>query len=361
MAKAKKLPSGNYRIRVTYTDENGVKHSESFTDPDPRIVEAKAAMWKAGMIEKEKDRSRISLADALEQYVETCRCTGMSPTTIRMYDSVRRNHFKTIEKRPIDRLQLRDLQVWINDLSKSLAPKTIRNALGMLSATLKANGIRMDLDALRMPAAKKREVEIVSDADLQRLLDEIRDDDDLYVAVCLASLMGLRRSEICALTWGDISVTSDGTALLSVSKALVLDEDNMHVIKDPKTEAGARTLVVPAALHADLKARRQLRPTLVAATPDSISHKFARVAERLDLPTRFHALRHYHASVMLREGVPEKYICADMGHASFEMVRRVYGHVMGEKTSVIDVAMAAHADSILNPSCHENCHEAAEI
>lgn len=361
MAKAKKLPSGSYRIRVSYTDDFGVRHAESFTDPDPRIAEAKAAMWKAGMIEKDKDRARVSLADALTQYVDTCRCAGMSPTTIRMYDSVRRNHFKTIEKRPIDRLQLRDLQIWINDLSKALAPKTIRNALGMLSATLKANGIRMDLDALRMPAAKKREVEIVSDTDLQRILDEIRDDDDLYVAVCLASLMGLRRSEICALTWGDISVTSDGTALLSVSKALVLDEDNMHVVKDPKTEAGARTLVIPSALYADLKARRQLRPTLVASTPDSISHKYARAAERLGLPTRFHALRHYHASVMLREGVPEKYICADMGHASFEMVRRVYGHVMGEKTSVIDVAMAAHADSILNPSCHENCHAASEI
>lgn len=361
MAKPKKLPSGNYRIRVSYTDEDGVKHSESFTDPDPRIVEAKAAMWKAGMIEKEKDRARVKLADALEQYVETCRCTGMSPTTIRMYDSVRRNHFKDISGKYLDSLTLRDLQKWINALSKSLAPKTIRNALGMLSATLRVNGVRLDLDALRMPEAQKQEVEIVSDDDLRRLLDSIAGDNDLYIAVCMAALMGLRRSEICALTWGDISVTSDGTALLSVNKALVLDEENMHVIKQPKTHAGTRCLVIPPTLYADLKSRRQLRPQLVSITPDSITHRYARAAERLGLPTRFHALRHYHASVMLREGVPEKYICADMGHASFDMVRRVYGHVMGEKMTVIDAAMSAHAGSILVGSCHENCHAVAEM
>lgn len=358
MAKAKKLPSGNYRIRVSYTDEMGVRHSESFTDPDPRIAEAKAAMWKAGMIEKDNERRRAPLSAALEQYVDTCRCAGMSPTTIKMYDSVRRNQFALIERRPVDRLQLRDVQMWVNDLSKRLAPKTIRNALGLLSVTLKANGVKLDLDAIKMQQAKKHEVEIISDDDLRRLLDEISGDSDLYIAVCLAALMGLRRSEICALTWADISPSADGGALLSVSKALVVDEDNLHVVKAPKTDAGDRVLAIPSALYVDLKSRRHLRPNLISSTPDAITHKYARVTKRLGLPTRFHALRHYHASVMLREGVPEKYICADMGHASFDMVKRVYGHVMGEKTGVIATAMSMHADSIL---CHENCHAVAEM
>ena len=361
MAKAKKLPSGNYRVRASYTDEDGVKHTESFTDSDPRIAEAKAAMWKAGMLKKEKERSSVPLSAALEQYVDTCRCAGMSPTTIRMYDSVRRNHFKAIAHRAVDRLTVRDVQKWINDLSSTLAPKTIRNALGMLSVTLKANGVKLDMDGLKLPTAKRQEVEIVSDADLQRLLDEIEGDDDLYIAVCIASLMGLRRSEICALTWSDILVASDGKSVLSVNKALVLDENNDHVIKDPKTYAGRRMLVIPDDLYAKLKSRRQLRPTLVGSTPDAISHKYARVAERLGLPTRFHALRHYHASVMLRKGVQQKYICADMGHSSFDMVERVYGHVMSEELPVIDSAMSAHASSILNARCHENCHAVSEM
>ena len=50
---------------------------------------------------------------------------------------------------------------------------------------------------------------------------------------------------------------------------------------------------------------------------------------------------------MIREGVPEKYIVSDMGHASFDMVRRVYGHVMGEKQQEINTMMNAHANNIL--------------
>ena len=71
MAKAKKLPSGNYRVRASYTDEDGVKHTESFTDSDPRVAEAKAAMWKAGMLEKEKERSSVSGSSLMPEGMAT--------------------------------------------------------------------------------------------------------------------------------------------------------------------------------------------------------------------------------------------------------------------------------------------------
>ena len=50
---------------------------------------------------------------------------------------------------------------------------------------------------------------------------------------------------------------------------------------------------------------------------------------------------------MLREDVPQKYIIKDMGHSSFDMVRRVYGHVMSEKQAEIDSRMNSHAESIM--------------
>ena len=111
--------------------------------------------------------------------------------------------------------------------------------------------------------------------------------------------------------------------------------------------------------YGELKRRRQLRPTLVSLSPNAITERYMRLADRLNVPRRFHNLRHYHASVMLREGVPEKYITADMGHASFDMVKRVYGHVMEEKKRTIHTAMDAHADTILTMR-HKNCHAVAE-
>ena len=106
-------------------------------------------------------------------------------------------------------------------------------------------------------------------------------------------------------------------------------------------------LAVPESVRAELMRRRSLRKEMVSLTPNAITERYERLTKRLGIPGRFHDLRHYHASVMLREGVPEKYIVADMGHASFDMVRRVYGHVMAEKQQEINTMMNAHADSII--------------
>ena len=359
MAKAQKLPSGNYRCRVSFTDELGVRHAESFTEETAVLAEAKAAMWKAGMLERDKNLAHMPLGDAIDQYIEVCRATGISPSTIRSYVSYRKNAYTSIIKRRIDKLMLKDIQMWIVERAKVASPKTVKNNLVLISAVLKANQISMDFSLLKLPKAKKQEMEIPSDKQIISLLDEVYDDDDMYIAISLAALMGLRRSEICALRWTDVSV-SNGIAYLTVDKALVLDEDGVHVDKAPKTQAGTRVLVIPSALYDELKRRRQLRPTLVSVSPNAITERYMRLSDRLNVPRRFHNLRHYHASVMLREGVPEKYITADMGHASFDMVKRVYGHVMEEKKHTIHAAMDSHAGSIIG-NCHAHCHEVANI
>lgn len=358
MANAKRLPSGNYRCRASYTDESGVRHVESFTEATAILAQAKAAMWKAGMIERDKNRASVPLGEAMDQYIEVCRATGISPSTIRAYVSYRKNAYGPILKKRIDKILLKDIQAWIVDRAKTASPKTVKNNLVLISAVLKANEISLNFSLLKLPKAQKTEMEIPSDQQVRTMLDDVYDDDDMYIAISLAALMGLRRSEICALRWADITVSND-VAYLSIDKALVMDEDGVHVDKAPKTQAGSRILVIPNALYNELKRRRQLRPTLVSITPNAITERYMRLADRLGVPRRFHNLRHYHASVMLREGVPEKYITADMGHASFDMVKRVYGHVMEEKKSTIHAAMDTHAVAIIGKG-HENCHAAAE-
>lgn len=355
MAKAKKLPSGSWRVQVSHTDSDGVKHRESFTEDTAALAEAKAAMWKAGMLVRDRDRTHLSFTEAAKEYIDACRVAGLEPTTLRGYVSMQKNAYKQLSRVPIEKLVLRDVQRWINARAQEVAPKTVRNNQNFLSAVLKANGVSLDFSALKLPKSDRSEMEIPSDAQVTALLNLVYDQDDLFIAVALAALMGLRRSEICALRWSDIEV-HDGVPFLTIDKALVMAEDGAYVEKGTKTAAGTRTLVIPDTLYAELKRRRSLRPTLIAATPNALSNRYALRAQKLGIPTRFHNLRHYHASVMLREGVPEKYIVADMGHSSFDMVKRVYGHVMQEKRSLIDTAMNTHATAILNSS-HGCAHE----
>lgn len=356
MAKAQKLPSGKWRCQAVHVDEDGIRHRASFIEETAVLAEAKIAMWKAGMLDRDYNKKHLPLGDALDEYIETCRTTGLSPTTIRGYASARRNAYTPLLRKAIDRITLRDLQQWINQRTQVASPKTIRNDLNLLSATLRANGVTLDLSVLKLPKRSNTEMEIPSDADIALLLDHVYDEDDLFIAISLAALMGLRRSEICGLKWTDIRVVDD-VAHLVIDKALVMDEHGIHVEKAPKTAAGSRVLVIPDALYAEMKRRRQLRPTLVSMTPNALSCSYSRIASKLGLPSRFHNLRHYHASVMLREGVPEKYITADMGHASFDMVKRVYGHVMAEKKASIHNTLNTHATAILHGT-HESTHAA---
>ena len=349
MAKAKQLPSGSWRCRATITDSDGNKITKSFTADTARKAETMASMWQEGFIACEKDRAAhgISLGEAIDNYIETCRCAGMSPATIRGYLACRKNAYTLIENKTIRRLTVQDIQRQLNARSKTCSPKTLHNNLSLLTATLKANEIKLDFKALRLPKKEKKEMKIPSDAQLIKLLDTLRNEDDqMYIAVILASIMGLRRSEICALTWDDI-VSINGKHYLIISKASVFDEHMNLVEKSTKTDAGKRKLQIPDAVLSELLSRRTLRKSIVCINPNMITVRFRKYANRIGIPVRFHDLRHYHASVMVREGVPEKYIASDMGHSSFEMVRRVYAHVMGEKLQEIEPVMEYHADNVL--------------
>lgn len=347
MAQAKKLPSGHWRCRPCFTDDKGHKHVKSFTAPTKREAEAKAFAWQTGLVERRNNELAKPLSEAMDDYIETCRCAGHSPSTIKSYVASRKNAFGSLIDTRMDRITIRNIQSWINARSKEAAPKTVKNNLALLHAVFKSEGARMDFDALKLPKPRKKEVEIASDEQVARLLDDVYDDDDMYIAVALAAVMGLRRSEICALNWNDVFVQNDA-AYLNVDKALVFDEFGELIQKDPKTTSGRRTLAIPSTLYAELRRRRNLNPRMVSISPNAITERYQRAAKRLGLPTRFHSLRHYHASVMLRENVPEKYIVADMGHSTFDMVRQVYGHVMQEKRYEIAAAMDSHAANIMS-------------
>lgn len=348
MAKAKRLRSGNWRVQATHTDEDGIKHRASFTDSTAYKAEAKAALWQAGMLERDENKKHTPLGDAIDEYIDTCRATGLSPATIRGYTSLRNNAYESIIDKRVDRMTIRDLQQWVNFRSQSVSPKTLRNSLMLLQTVLKVSGCKLDYSNLRLPKPKHTEMEIPDDKTVSMLLQAAYDDDDLFIAISLAALMGLRRSEIAALRWADIHTIRNGSPVLRVNKALVMGESGKYAEKDPKTNAGNRDLIIPTSLYEEIKRRRSLRPCIISITPNALSLKYSRLAKEVGAPQQFHSLRHYHASVMLREGVPEKYIVADMGHSSFDMVKRVYGHVMNEKLYTIAESMNTHATGILN-------------
>lgn len=344
MAKAKKLPSGSWRVQVfDYKDLDGKNHYKSFTAPTKREAEFSAAQWAAG--KSEEAAANISVYEAVTRYIEAKRGV-LSPSTLRGYQSVQRNYFKPYE---LGRIKLNDLtntiiQVWISDISEKVGPKSVRNAHGLLSGTLEMFHPDFNLKTT-LPAKQRPELYTPSDADIQILLKHIKG-KELEIAVLLAAFGPLRRGEICALTSEDIHGN-----VVNVNKSMVMGDDKMWHIKQPKTYGSYRSIEFPNFVIEKMKG---IDGKIIKATPDQITHRFIRAVKSSGLPEfRFHDLRHYAASIMHAIGVPDQYILQRGGWASDNVMKTVYRNVIDIESAKQNKKILKHFSSVSHEISHK--------
>lgn len=184
---------------------------------------------------------------------------------------------------------------------------------------------------------------------------------------------GFRRGEMCALTWRDADFDKH---VVSISKAAAGTKDG-QIIKDPKTKAGIRDIVLPAEVFDLLKQWKKEQLALCVKlgtawkghrnglkddrkTEDSFEdnnifiqidnglpvnlstpgHKFAeiidlynRTREREEdrLPKiRLHDLRHTSATLLLAKDTDIETVSRRLGHSKASVTLDIYGHALPE-------------------------------
>ncbi len=166
----------------------------------------------------------------------------------------------------------------------------------------------------------------------------------LAVFVTVGVVTGARRGELLGLRWADVDL-EHGTATIRRSLGVVRGQ---LVYSPPKTQAGERTLQLPAFAHAALKAHRaqqaQLRLAFGAAydtasdlvicredgsplRPDYVTHRFKRLVRDAGLPEQVHAhtMRHGFASLLAAGGEGAADIAKVLGHGDGgQLALRVY-------------------------------------
>ncbi len=63
---------------------------------------------------------------------------------------------------------------------------------------------------------------------------------------------------------------------------------------------------------------------------NTVTHAFSRIANKVGLNIRFHDLRHSHISMLIAQGVHDKWIADRAGHSSISTTMDIYGHLMAE-------------------------------
>ncbi len=166
-------------------------------------------------------------------------------------------------------------------------------------------------------------------------------------AVLIALGGGLRRSEICALDWSDVS--TDGA--VSVSHAITVVNGQPHD-GDTKTEFGHRTVHLPAGIAARLnELRRPGEPVCVDAFgqrchPDVLTRNYIRIRNTLPegVPRiSLKNMRHTSLTLAIDAGVDILAASRRAGHASIAITSAYYVRPHDD----VDKATARAIDGIL--------------
>ncbi|MCD9625623.1 tyrosine-type recombinase/integrase [Rhabdothermincola salaria] len=303
---------------------------------------------------------RITLGDYLVERWLPVRKTQVGHSTYASYRQTINSHvLPRIGMIPLQRLTPEDLEGFYADLltegrlnggGGGLSPKTVRNIHGMLHKALadacRKGTVQRNVAGLAdPPRVRRRSAMTVWDAaQLRQFLAEI-EDHPLGTAFHLAAHTGMRRGEVLGLQWSDVDLDA---ARLSVHQA-VTNVAYEKRLGDVKTETGrrmvdldARTVDVLRAWRKTQIAEHQLtgrrwsedgfvfaRPDGEPIHPDYVSQCFERHLAKSSLPRiRLHDLRHTHATILLKAGVPVKVVSERLGHSSPAFTMTVYQHVL---------------------------------
>ena len=329
MASALKLPSGNWRVRVYIgKKDDGSPQYKSITAESKKEAERQAALFEYKA--EQKREKGLTVGEMLSQYIQNST-NVLSPASIRKYDSMRRNNFASIESKYVCDMRQSDYQAFVNEIALDHAPKTVSSICGLLTAALKGYNPNANI-VLKRPQLRKNSITIPTDGQVKQLIAQAGT-PGMECAFILGAALGMRRSEICALTWNDIE---DDT--IHITKAMVQDKRNQWVIKSTKTNAGTRDINAPDYVLDKLnELKKDAKPEdfIFGFTPSAITMRFYKVSKAIGIHCRFHDLRHYNASVMLALGVPDKYAMQRMGHATPNMLKNVYQHLIDEKEKTV--------------------------
>lgn len=359
MAHVEKRGPGRWRAR--YRGPDGRERSKTFQ----RKLDADR--WLASI---EGDKVRGTWVDPaagrqlVRDYIEAWSSAQVwRESTRQQVGSHLRNHvLPAFGDRPLAAVRPSEVQAFVRALSDKLAPATVEVVYRYLVAIFRAAEqdrliAHSPCVGVKLPKIERRVVEPLEVEQVQALAGAM---PARYRAlVTLAAGTGLRQGEAFGLTVDRVDFLR---RRLTVDRQLVLVGGRGPEHGPPKTQASYRTVPVPdvvlGSLSAHLAEIGAGAGGLVFTADDGEPIRRTRFSEvwrpavaRAGLPegTRFHDLRHFYASLLIRHGESVKVVQARLGHASAAETLDTYSHLWPDSEdrtrAAVDAVLGAPAAS----------------
>lgn len=303
----------------------------------------------------------ITVDEWMVQYLDEYKRNEVKETTYWSYMELYEKHIKKsdIGLSELQSLTSQQLQKFYNDKKEQdYNPKTIKHMYVLINSALdKAMQIKLlNENVNRQTVIPKKEeytAKVLSAEEVKKILVNAKE-DKLYPIIALEIYTGLRKGEIMALKWENISFDQEELHvegnLCRVVKEINEDGSKCYEYKimEPKTAKSKRVVpLLPGAIEA-LKMQQAMQAQdremyseiyndqgLVFARCDgtflsqrAFMDKYHAFLKRYGVSdVRFHDLRHTFATLLLEAGEEPKAIQELLGHSTYSTTMDIYAHV----------------------------------
>lgn len=263
--------------------------------------------------------------DAVDAYMSDKRLR-LRANTIAGYESAIHSHLLPMwAGREVGGITHEEVQEWVDGFDMpGAAEKAFKTFRQIVRWCIRQRGLRIwDVtQGIELPAKPVRRQHTLTESEANRVVSGIHGQP--WEAVVLVQLScGLRRSEVCALTWEDIDLRT-GEVEVTKGRHVVGGEEYVYPTKTPKS---TRTVVLPrfaVARLRQIKREGRGRGLLCGLRPDAVSRRFRSWARRNGIDATMMRLRHTWATLSVRAGVPIEVVGAALGHTSLDMAYSRY-------------------------------------
>lgn len=218
---------------------------------------------------------------------------------------------------------MHDFTIFIDDLSTSLAPKTIRDIFNILKMILNyyedTYNKKLKYKKIILPKIDKREIEILSSREKLKLENCCLEHSTLRdLGIIMALNTGMRLGELCALRWENIDLNEKCIYVRETAQRVYKgkNEKSKVIVGLPKTKCSIREIPINTKLLNILKPlKRKYRKneyfltgsSIKCLEPRNFQGFFKKTLSKCKIKEHnFHATRHTFASNCIEVGMDIK-------------------------------------------------------
>lgn len=349
------LPSGKQVWQADYRDGAGKRKHKQFATKklaDEFLLTARGEV-RAGVHVAASDS--ITVDRAAKLWLAHVEKLGRERSTVDRYAETYSGLIKPkFGASKLTALTAPAIQTYIDELVGTMSISSLKKVKGAFVSIYKfasARGYAASNPArdVTLPDGRRgrQRPEMPSKDELRRILQSTPPRWQPFIR--LATVTGMRASELRGLQWKDVDTTS---GMIKVRRRV----DKYNEFGPPKSEAGTRDIPISAATVSMLTAWQKDCPAsdldLVFPTSTGAVEGHANLLHRVFHPAQLaasvavnsdkvdndgkpimvakyglHALRHAAAALFIEQGFPPKKVQSLMGHASLAMTYDVYGYL----------------------------------